>query len=128
LRGVAVVRVQFLLARPLAGVIAGSLAFGLAGSGLALLAGHAIEGWVFMAAFAAGPSAVIALLPFRARIFSFGLGLVAVAGTSFLDVSGADNPMSILPWIAWCFAGAASVAELAVRMAAAAAGGAASEA
>lgn len=99
----------------LAALLAGALAFASTGGGLLLLAGRAFEGWIFLAAFAAVPAAVIALLPFSARIFCLVLGSLATAGTSLLDVSGGHNPMSILPWIASCLAGAAVVAELCVR-------------
>ena len=77
--------------------------------------GGTFEGWVFLASFAAVPAAVIALLPFGARIFSFVLGLLAVAGAWLMDPSGPHNPLIVLPWIALCFAGAAVVAELCVR-------------
>src|SRR5687768_13914161 len=102
-------------ARAFAALVAGALAFALAGGGLFLLAGGAIEGWTFLAAFAAVPAAAIALLPFSARIFCFVLGLLAMSGTWLLDPSGPHNPMILLPWIALCFAGAAVVAELCVR-------------
>jgi hypothetical protein len=102
-------------AKALAALVAGALAFALAAGGLLLLAGRAFEGWIFLAAFAAVPAAAIALLPFGARIFCFVLGLLATAGTWLLDPSGPHNPMILLPWIAWCLAGAAVVAELCVR-------------
>jgi hypothetical protein len=102
-------------ANALTALIAGVLAFALAGAAIILLAGRPFEGWIFLASFAAAPAAVFALLPSRARLFCFGLGLLATLGAWFMDPSGPDNPLIVLPWIAWCFAGAAVVAELCVR-------------
>ncbi|MEA3052218.1 MAG: hypothetical protein QOG72_1121 [Sphingomonadales bacterium] len=103
------------LAKALAALAGGALAFALTAGGLILMAGRAFEGWVFLACFAAVPAALIALLPFSARFFCFGLGLLAWAGTWLLDARGPDNPIIIFPWIASCFAGAVVVAELCVR-------------
>ena len=50
-----------------------------------------------------------------ALVACFVLGLFATAGTWLLGPSGPHNPMFLLPWIAWCLAGAAVVAELCVR-------------
>ena len=102
------------LAKALAAIAAAVLAFALAAGGFFLMGGL-FEGWVFLACFAAGPAAVIALLPFSARIFCFGLGLLVWAGTWLLDARGPDNPMTIFPWIAFLVTGAAVVAELCVR-------------
>jgi hypothetical protein len=103
-----------IFSRLLSALLAGASAFALAGGGLLLLAGP-FDGWIVLALFAAVPAAVIALLPFSARIFCFFLGVIALTGTAFMDLRGADNPMTLLPWIMICLAGAAVVAELSVR-------------
>ena len=113
LQGIAAVETpSSVLANALAALAAAGLAFGAAGGAIFLLAGGPFEGWIFLASFAAAPAAVMTLLPFRARIFCFLLGLLATAGTWLMDASGPDNPLIVLPWIAWCFAGAAVAAEL----------------
>ena len=102
-------------ARLLAGFAAGATGFALAAC-LLLLDSRShgyplMEGWSILASFVAVPAAVVALMPFSGRLFCFGLALLAVLGTSFMDVSGADNPMSIIPFTAMCFAVSAVVAE-----------------
>jgi hypothetical protein len=93
---------------------AGLTGFALAAGPLLLFAG-AFDGWWWLASFLAIPAAVIALMPFRLRIFSFGLGLVAVFGTSFMNTSGADNWTGILPLAAMCLSVGAVIGELCVR-------------
>ena len=104
-------------ARALAAASAGLLAFALVPAISWLGGGHLFEGWTLIACFAAVPATAIALMPFSARIFCFGLSLLAVVGTWLLDPRGPDNPMIVLPVIAWCLAAAAIVAELCIRAA-----------
>jgi hypothetical protein len=75
-----------------------------------------MEGWSMLALFVAVPAAAVALMPFSGRLFCFGLGLIAVLGTSFMDVSGADNGMAIVPFAAICLAVASAVAEVSLRI------------
>ncbi|HEX8124064.1 MAG TPA: hypothetical protein VF548_00610 [Allosphingosinicella sp.] len=103
-----------ILAKALSAILAGVLAFTLTAGSL-LLGAALFEGWIILVSFAAVPAAAIAALPFRARLFCFGLGLVAMAGAWLLDATGPDNPLIMLTWIAMCFAGAAVVAEVCVR-------------
>lgn len=102
------------LEKLLAAAVAAAAAFLVAGGALFLLVGS-LEGWAHLALFAAAPAAILALLPFTARLFCLVLGLLAFAGSVTLELGGAHNPLFILPWIAICLAGAAPVAELSVR-------------
>jgi hypothetical protein len=55
------------------------------------------------------------LWPFSLRVFCVGPGLIALVGFSAMDLSGPHNPLILLPWIVFCFAGAALAAEACVR-------------
>jgi hypothetical protein len=103
------------LSRLLVAAAAGAAGFALTAA-LILLVGP-FEGWSFFAAFVAAPAALIALTPFSIRILCFALGLMAMLGASFLDVRGADNPLSVFPLLAACLAAASVVAEVSVRAA-----------
>ena len=102
------------LAKLLCALMSGALAFAVA-TGSLILMGGLFEGWMILACFAAAPAALIAVLPTSARLFCFALGLVVWMGGSLMDLSGPHNPMTLIPWIAVCVAGAALVAELCIR-------------
>jgi hypothetical protein len=109
------------LAKLIVAAASGGAGFAVAAAYLALEAlsdGLGLfEGWSFVALFVAVPAVVVSLLPFPGRLFCFGLGMLAIVGTSFIDVAGADNAMMIFPLMAISFTVAAVVAEACVRAA-----------
>jgi hypothetical protein len=102
-----------LFARLLAAALAGVVGF-LLPAGLFLAQGP-FGGWSVLALFVAVPAAVMALMPFSARLFCLVLGLLAAAGTALMELGGPDSFLLILPFAAMCLAAGAAVAEVCVR-------------
>ena len=73
------------------------------------------EGWAVVSLFVAVPAAVVALMPFRVRIYCLVLGLLAVLSTTWMAFGGPDNPLLILPLAAISLTSAAVIAEACVR-------------
>ena len=101
--------------RLVAALAAGTSAFILVEGTFFLLAGP-YEGWGFLGLLAAVPAALLALLrPFGRRFF-FVLGLLfGLVLEIVMRPSGPDNPYTILPFLGFCVAGAAVLAEGVVR-------------
>jgi hypothetical protein len=75
-----------------------------------------VEGWAFLGLFAAAPAVFLALVPRTMRLMLLFLGVLLV-GTEYISDygSGADNPLSIIPFFGLCVAGAAVLVEAIFR-------------
>jgi hypothetical protein len=108
-------RISSALEKLLAAVVAGALAFAVAGGALLLLIGP-FEGWPSLALFAGVPAAIVAPMPFSARLFCLLSGVLAFGVSLIMPGAGPHDPIILLPAIALFLIVAALTGELSVRM------------